>query len=103
MPKSIIFLYTSNKQEEFVIKKHMAVYNSWITKGKIRKIDIIPTNSNKENKVTNEWRDNLILFSHLIFFFTTFMHTLNAMSNRILEGYFMVLRNLISSYGKVKD
>ena len=46
----------------------MAVDNSWITKGKIRKIDIIPTNSNKENKVTNEWRDNLILFSHHIFF-----------------------------------
>lgn len=80
----------------------MAVYNSWITKGKIRKIDIIPINSNKENKVTNEWRDNLILFSHHILF-TTFKHTLNAISNIILEGYFMVLRNLISSYGKVKD
>lgn len=80
----------------------MAVYNSWITKGKIRKIDIIPINSNKENKVTNEWRDNLILFSHHILF-TTFKHTLNAISNIILEGYFMVLRNLISSFGKVKD
>lgn len=80
----------------------MAVYNSWITKGKIRKIDILSINSNKENKVTNEWRDNLILFSHHILF-TTFKHTLNAISNIILEGYFMVLRNLISSFGKVKD